>query len=381
MNGNLLSTPEGVGDTYGEELFRKRKLEEKLLKTVSSFGYKEIETPVFEYFDVFSGEVGTTPSRELYKFFDKEGETLALRPDFTPSIVRFAAGLKHESDEPLRLTYHGKTFTNAISLQGRKHEVTQLGAELMGDASEYADAEILGLIVNAFHEIGLTDFQISIGNADFFRGLCEAAGLSDAEEEQLRGYVKSKNQVAARAMLTELSLKEDYSAILLRCTDLFGDFDSLVEAKNLLPKSDAPGLEKSRKALDRLQRVYDLLTPYDARSHIGFDLGLLSRYHYYTGLIFKGYTYGLGDAIVTGGRYDTLSSLFGKDMPAIGFAIVVDDLLHALDYQHIDLGSAAETKLVRYSDKDYDALMRKVMEQRKQGLQVAACYLPEGSLE
>lgn len=378
MNKNLLSTPEGVGDTYGEELFRKRKLEEKLLRTVASFGYQEIETPVFEYFDVFSGEVGTTPSRELYKFFDKEGETLALRPDFTPSIVRFAAGLKREDASPLRLTYHGKTFTNAISLQGKKHEVTQLGAELMGDASEYADAEILGLIVNAFHEIGLTDFQISIGNADFFRGLCEAAGLSPGEEEQLRGHVKSKNQVAARAMLVELNLPEDYSAILLRCTDLFGDFDSLVEARRLLPESDAPGLEKSRRALDRLQRVYDLLAPYDARSHIGFDLGLLSRYHYYTGLIFKGYTYGLGDAIVTGGRYDALSSLFGNQMPAIGFAIVVDDLLHALDYQKIDLGTPDKTKSVRFSEEDYEAVMRKVMEQRKQGAQVCACFTPKG---
>lgn len=84
MNKNLLHTPEGVRDIYGEEYARKLKLEERIRSTIKSFGYQDIQTPSFEFFDVFSSEIGTTPSKELYKFFDKEGNTLALRPDFTP---------------------------------------------------------------------------------------------------------------------------------------------------------------------------------------------------------------------------------------------------------------------------------------------------------
>ncbi len=367
---NLQAIPEGVRDIYGEELAAKKALTEKMLKVIRSFGYLEIEPPAFEYFDVFSGEVGTTPSRELYKFFDREGETLALRPDFTPSVVRHASGLSSIAGRN-RLTYHGMTFINSSSLQGKSRQTTQLGAELFAEGSEYADAEILGLAALCLKEAGLRDFQISFGNADFFRGLCRAAGLSAEAEERLRGFVKAKNQVAVRGMLSELSLKEDYARILLKCTDLFGDFDSLKEAEELLPKEEKEGLDVSRRALKRLQRVYDLARPYGISEYLKLDLGLLSKYHYYTGLIFRGYTYGHGDAIATGGRYDSLCAVFGKEMPAIGFAIAVEDLLRALRFQGAALAGEENPESVCFSEKDYEKTLEQVMERRRNGEAVA----------
>ena len=86
MSKRLLHTPEGVRDLYGKEYERKLFVEKKLHEKLRLYGYGDIQTPTFEFFDVFSKEVGTTPSRELYKFFDKENNTLVLRPDFTPSI-------------------------------------------------------------------------------------------------------------------------------------------------------------------------------------------------------------------------------------------------------------------------------------------------------
>ncbi len=365
---NLQAVPEGVRDIFGEELFRKEKLIERVNAVIRSFGYEPIEPPAFEYFDVFSGEVGTTPSRELYKFFDKEGDTLALRSDFTPSIVRHAAG--HPEEKTLRYTYQGITFSNALSLQGKNRQQTQLGAELFGDSSEYADAEILGLMGCCLKESGLSDFQISVGNADFFRGLCAAAGLSPGQEEKLRGFVKAKNQVAAKGLLSELSLAEDYTAILLKCTDLFGDFDSLKEASELMPRGDNEGLRIARGALNRLQKVYDLLAPYGITRHISIDLGLLSKYHYYTGLIFRGYTYGHGDAIATGGRYDSLCGLFGKDRAAIGFALCVEDLLRALDYQGVWKESPEKPERLLFTPEDYETKLHEAMELRGQGKKV-----------
>jgi ATP phosphoribosyltransferase regulatory subunit len=79
--------------------------------------------------------VGTTPSRELYKFFDREGNTLVLRPDFTPSVARCAAKYFRESSEPLRFCYEGSAFQNTANLQGKLHESTELGAELIGDGT------------------------------------------------------------------------------------------------------------------------------------------------------------------------------------------------------------------------------------------------------
>ena len=101
MNNRLLHTPEGVRDIYGKEYARKLAVEQKLQKAIHCFGYEDIQTPSIEFFDVFSKEIGTTPSKELYKFFDKEGNTLVLRPDFTPSIARCAAKYFMEEKVPL----------------------------------------------------------------------------------------------------------------------------------------------------------------------------------------------------------------------------------------------------------------------------------------
>ena len=88
MSQKLLHTPEGVRDIYGKEYAGKLHVERQLRECIRLYGYEDIQTPTFEFFDVFSREIGTTPSKELYKFFDKEGNTLVLRPDFTPSIAR-----------------------------------------------------------------------------------------------------------------------------------------------------------------------------------------------------------------------------------------------------------------------------------------------------
>lgn len=122
-----LHTPEGVRDICNIECGKKLSLENRLHKVLQLYGYHDIQTPTFEYFDVFRKEIGTIPSRELYKFFDKEGNTLVLRPDITPSIARAAATLFKDEDIPIRLCYTGNTFVNHSSYQGRLRENTQMG--------------------------------------------------------------------------------------------------------------------------------------------------------------------------------------------------------------------------------------------------------------
>ncbi|MDD6615271.1 MAG: ATP phosphoribosyltransferase regulatory subunit, partial [Lachnospiraceae bacterium] len=176
----ILHTPEGVRDIYNKECEQKLLLQERLHSVIKSFGYRDIETPTFEFFDVFGKEVGTTPSRDLYKFFDREGNTLVLRPDFTPSIARAASKYLLGSGMPVRLTYLGNTFINNSSYQGRLKENTQIGAELIGEDSADADAEVIALVIQALKKAGLQEFQISIGHAGFFRALAEEAGFDDA---------------------------------------------------------------------------------------------------------------------------------------------------------------------------------------------------------
>ena len=102
MYNKLLHTPEGFRDIYGCEFLKRTIVNNLLFDTIKKYNYMSIETPAVEFFDVFSSNIGTIPSNELYKFFDKEGNTLVLRPDFTPSIARCAA--KYFCDETMTIS-------------------------------------------------------------------------------------------------------------------------------------------------------------------------------------------------------------------------------------------------------------------------------------
>jgi len=364
MSKKLLHTPEGVRDIYGKEYARKLMVEKKLHEQIAGFGYEDIQTPTFEFFDVFSKEIGTTPSKELYKFFDKENNTLVLRPDFTPSIARCAAKYFMDEQIPIRFSYMGNTFTNTSNLQGKLKEVTQMGAELIGDSSVEADGELISLVVESLKSVGLTQFQISIGEMEYFKGLCEESGLDEETELDLRECISGKNYFAAQELLDERNVKEPYKSTLLKVADMFGNMCSLSEAKNLVHN------ERSLRAVERLEKLLEVLKLYNTADYVSFDLGMLSKYNYYTGVIFKAYTYGIGNAVVKGGRYDNLLYQFGKEAPAIGFVIVIDDILEALARQKVDIDVPGSPKVIYYKPgdcADYADKLKKASALRRKG--------------
>lgn len=358
----FVHTPEGVRDIYGMECQRKRRIQEMIHENFSKFGYEDIETPTFEFFDVFGREIGTTPSKELYKFFDKEGNTLVLRPDFTPSIGRCAAKYFMEQSVPVRLSYMGNTFTNTSNLQGKLKEITQMGVELIGDAGIMADAEMVHLAVSSLKAVGLKEFQVSIGEIGFFKGICEEAMLDEETELELREFISNKNYFGAEELLlNNRNLESEKIETFLKITELFGSFDVLDEALELVHN------ERSRHAIQRLQQMYELLQMYGDEKYVSVDLGLVSKYHYYTGIIFKGYTYGVGDAVVTGGRYDGLLSYFGKDAASIGFVINVDGVMQALASKELMPEIAPRATVLLYEEDAVKEAIRYACELRKLG--------------
>lgn len=364
MNQKLLHTPEGVRDIYGTEYKKKLVVEDILHNKLQNFGYTEIQTPTFEYFDVFSKEVGTTASKDLYKFFDKEGETLVLRPDFTPSIARCAAKYFMESKAPLRFSYMGNTFTNTLNLQGKLKETTEVGAELIGDGSVYGDAEMIGLVIECLLKTGLSNFQVSVGQVEYFRGICQDAGLDEDTERELRQLISVKNLFAAEDLLQRKNVSCEHANALLKTADMFGGIEFLEEAAKNVKNN------RSLEAIHRLESLYNVLKLYGYEQYVSFDLGMLSKYNYYTGVIFKVYTYGVGDAIVKGGRYDQLLTHFGKDAPAIGFVIQIDDLMEALSRQKIEIALPMEPKIFSFTDESFEEMLKQASELRKKGISV-----------
>lgn len=361
----IFHTPEGVRDIYSQECSRKQKLQEKLHRVFHQYGFEDIETPTFEYFEVFSKEVGTIPSRELYKFFDREGNTLVLRPDFTPSVSRACATYFNPEKEVVSLCYTGNTFINNSSFRGRLKETTQMGVERMGDDSPEADAEILAMTVECLLAAGLTEFQVSVGQVDYYKAIFAQTGMSQEEEEELRELISQKNYFGVEELVKNKNMDKSLARVLSQLPQMFGSAEILEKAKSL---TDNP---QALKAVARLEEIYELLKVYGYEKYITFDFAMLSKYHYYTGIIFQAYTYGTGEALIKGGRYNQLMKHFGKPAASIGFAIVVDNLLMALSRQKIEMEEEEGVTVITYRKENRIQAIQKAKELRAQGRNVA----------
>lgn len=345
MKKDLLHTPEGVRDIYGAECRFKSHVTRLLEDVCKRYGYSEIQTPSFEFFDVFSSERGSVPSNEMFKFFDHHGNTLVLRPDMTPAIARTAAKYFSDSGLPVKVWYGANTYINhENAYRGQLKENTTVGAELIGKNDPDEDFEIICMAIECMKEAGLKNFQVEIGNIRFFRGLLKEAGIGGDDEEQLVSLINKKNFLGVEEILDELAPESPAVRPLKALPELFGTREVLDRAASMTDNED------SLYAIERLCELYDKLKEFGYEEFVSFDLGSLSNHTYYTGIIFNAYTFGTGEAVLSGGRYDKLLSQFGSDRPSIGFSVVVDRLTEALIRQNISYDYDDSSILLIYDD-------------------------------
>ena len=364
MNSKLLHTPVGVRDIYGTEYEQKLLVMDRIHDIFKSYGYSDIQTPTFEFFDIFNKERGSVASKNMYKFFDREGNTLVLRPDMTPSIARAAAKYYMDEQFPMRFCYSGNAFINDSEYQGKLKEFTQVGAELLGDTTSDADAEVIVMVIESLIAAGLTEFQIEVGHPEYFKGIVEELNLEEEIVENLTDILENKKYFGIDTLVEEANIPEKYKEIFLK----FQEFDGNVE---ILDKAlELANNEKSREASQRLKKLDQILQIYGMEKYVSYDLSMLNMYKYYTGVVFRGYTYGTGDAIATGGRYDNLLKQFGKDFPAIGFAVNVDRLMVAMSRQHLNEKTKEERIMILYKEENREKAINYSNELRAVGVKV-----------
>ncbi|MBD5560827.1 MAG: ATP phosphoribosyltransferase regulatory subunit [Clostridia bacterium] len=312
--------PAGTQDYLPAACRHKRSLEAVLRGVFERAGYDEIETPVFEHYDVFTHDAVPYVQEEIVKFFDRQGRILALRPDVTGPIARMSATKLLPSPEPLRLFYMGNVY--GLRRPGEQVESAQAGVELIGADGTYADAETVALAIESLRSLGLESFSIEIGQVAYFRGLLAGTDLSERQREQIRHLINDKNSVELEYTLSRLQLSGQTKQALLELPGLFGGAEALDRASG--------DSDMCREALDNLRSVLKVLEAYGMTSYISVDLGLLHDFQYYSGLIFRGLASDIGRPVLSGGRYDGLLGEFGCEAPATGFAIRLTRLMRAL---------------------------------------------------
>ena len=327
MLSSKLQIPVGMQDTLPGECHAKRALEDQLRRLFTLNGYQEVETPILEYYGVLDDRRYGYRPEHIWKTFDRAGRILAVRPDSTIPAARLAAGPMREEPLPLRLCYLQSAAEYESDTLSMLCENPQAGVELMGSGCPEADTEVVGLAVDALRRSGLRDFQLELGHAGFFAGLMAEAGLNAEQTDEMRRLVESKNALGIQLYLDSLSLSSDLTSRLMRLPRLFGGTEVLDEAEAL---SDHP---QCRAAIANLRQILALLSGMAISAELTIDLGLAQEAGYYSGVIFRGQVAGIGQPILSGGRYDELTAGFGRPLPAVGFALSIKTLLIALEQQ------------------------------------------------
>lgn len=226
--------PEGVQDFLPEECRFKKAIEEKLRQEFLLNGYLEVETPSFEYYDVFSKGIGAYMQENMIKFFDLKGRIMVLRPDVTVPISRMVATSLSSVKLP-RLFYIQNAYAVNDYNIGQRSEFTQAGVEYMGRSGSSADAELIALAVRSMLTIGLRDFKVDIGQVGYFKGLIESLSLSAEEENQLRKLIDSKNNIELEYILSSIDGDSAIKEKLLSLPGMFGGREIIAAARQDAP--------------------------------------------------------------------------------------------------------------------------------------------------
>ena len=320
--------PHGVADLFFNDAARKRAVERTLADTFARWGYSEIIPPMFEYYESLAAEAGPQLREEMYRFFDRDGRTLALRADFTIPTARIVGTKLFDRAMPLRFFYIGSAFRYEEPQAGVRREFTQAGIELIGANTADADAEAMALAMTALRALGLNDFRFTLGNAAYLQATLRDFGLNEADDVALRDAIRRKNAPALAQLLDALKLDATRQRALAQLPTLWGNADVLERA--VCVNSDA------RAAIERLRAVVARLAQFGLADLVTLDLAENRGMAYYTGILFEGFVQGLGFAVASGGRYDNLIAHFGHNIPAVGFAIGVERVM-MLQRAHADV--------------------------------------------
>ena len=316
----MINTPEGTRDRLFAECQERRQVQARLTRLFRQRGFLEVSTPDTEFYDLFALSGSAIPQERMIKVWDPSGKICVMRPDSTTPIARVAATKLKAVALPQRLYYDQTVYRSNPAHNGGSRELPQCGVELIGAGGKKADVEIIVTAIDALRSCGAARFHVELGHAGYFRELAGRLELGEEAVEEMRALIEGKNFAALNAFL-EPHRGNPACAALERLSRLFGGVELLAQAEKLAGKTPA---------VDYLSEVYDELSAAGYGAYVRFDLGMVHQIDYYTGVVFRGYVEGAGDAVLSGGRYDNLVGVFGREAQATGFAVDVDAVARTL---------------------------------------------------
>lgn len=316
--------PSGMRDQILGECEIKKQLQLKIESSLDKWGYKEVITPTIEFYKTYEEGFRDIKEQDMYKFFDAQGRILMLRADMTIPIARVVATKFKDATTPLRFRYCANVFKVHEELSGLRNEISECGVELIGMEEKCGDLEILVTALEALKVVDNRKWILEIGNIAYFNEACRLSNIEGIDKEELADLINTKRMQELNEKLLTLQLTKEQSMFFKMLPWINGDVSILEEARKYAFAKELENI------LDSMQSLYDDLHKLGYED-VNFDLGKAANLNYYTGIIFEAYVEGVGNKVLSGGRYDTLISRYGRNLPATGFAIKLDALLDIIE--------------------------------------------------
>ena len=353
----MFEKPLGMRDDFPSIVKRKSKLSAAGIKIMEQYGYEMLQTPSLEYYETI-GKISAIPDSQLFKLLDSQGHTLVLRPDMTSPIARVAASKLLKEKMPVRLGYYSNVFRAQLREGGRPAEFEQMGVELIGDESLYADVEVILLATEILRALNVDSGRIVIGHTHLLQQVLRGFGLDEKTIEKLRAEMVAKNKVAYEGLVEALAIEPDAKSALKSIVNAIRleDWEPWIDQQDEIQRSLYEDMKKLKSILDRN----------DLADYVTYDLSFTSHMTYYTGMVFEVYALGSGFPLGNGGRYDGLMKQFGLHVGATGFGLRVDRLLEAMP-----LGTQqTEQALILFDEKNERTAHKRAQELRHSGVAV-----------
>ncbi len=368
-----ITIPKGVKDFLPAKAAKIEFLARTLHGVFGQWGFSPIIPPSLEFLDALEKGLGEGLRDQTFRFDDRQsGRLVAFAPDITPQVARIVATRMRDVPLPLRLCYTGRVLRHTEQQAGKDREIFQAGVELIGLDSPEADAEMIAMVVESLKALGARDFTVDIGQVEFFRGVMDGLGLPRPLALQVKGAIGRKDNSELELLLGRASLSDRAREEVLSLPRLFGGAEILERASREVSN------DRSRRALENLSRILEVLKVYGVQEHVTLDLGELRGLDYHTGITFQGFLPGLGRAVCSGGRYDELTARYGYPAPATGFAFDILSLLFALDGELDGRAAQSTDVLIFQAGAHKEPAQRVAMALRRKGYSAARDIIRRG---
>ena len=321
FRGAIPLIPRGVQCYFGEEVNRRRRVEAILAAIARNWGFHEIILPFFDYLEDFVYGLGSQLGDRVYRFLDKDGSLLALRPDLTTLVAKTVATRMTDHPIPVQLFYSGEVFRQERAGAGKQKEFYQIGLESMGVSDIWADIEIILIAIDCLLHLGVEEFKIALGNVGLFNGIVSGLDVSHEKLQALRDAVDHRDSSRLETEVADLRLSDEKKSFLVELPQLTGGREvverAIVSVRN----------PRSRRSLRELSEIHSVVESLGLERFLTLDLGEVRGLDYYTGMVFKIYSSSGGFELGGGGRYDDLLAKFGWSLPSVGFSFTLDHVL------------------------------------------------------